>query len=97
MCPLLLWLVNTAEALANDDPLTWELAASGFRDTSRVAGGSIPMMMDILTTNRGPILDALKQAQSQMGRLAQYLEENDTARVQAALEAARSRRREVYR
>jgi len=90
-------LVNAAEALGGDDPLTWKLAASGFRDTSRVAAGSIPMMMDILGTNRGPILEALHEAQDQIGALIYYLEKEDTPGLQAALEVARSRRMEVYR
>ena len=90
-------LVNAAQALAEDEPLTWTLAASGFRDTTRVAAGSIPMMLDILSTNRGPILRTLRQAQVEISRLAQYLEENDVNALRAALESARNRRMEVFR
>ena len=89
-------LVNAADALAGDDPLIWQLAASGFRDTTRVAAGSIPMMLDILATNRGPVLDALREAQAQLGFLGRCLEENDMSALRAALEAARDRRTEVY-
>jgi len=55
------------------------------------------MMMDILSTNRGPILEALREAQDQLGALIRYLEKEDTPGLQAALEVARSRRMEVYR
>ncbi|NLX43764.1 MAG: prephenate dehydrogenase, partial [Chloroflexi bacterium] len=48
-------LVNAADTLAADDSLVWRLAASGFRDTSRVAAGNPEMMLDILLTNREPI------------------------------------------
>ena len=89
-------LVNTAEALEEGDGLAWKLAAGGFRDTSRVAGGSLPMMLDILETNRGPILAALRKAQGQLGRLTEYLEADDLVGLRAALEAARHRRMEVF-
>ena len=90
-------LVNAAEMLSRGDPLLWDLAAGGFRDTSRVAAGSIPMMMDILTTNRGPIIEALHQARAQLAHLTHCLEQNDFDGLRVALEAARNRRLEVYR
>jgi prephenate dehydrogenase len=55
------------------------------------------MMMDILSSNRGPILEALHEAQDQLGALIHYLEKEDTPGLQAALEAAQSLRMEVYR
>jgi prephenate dehydrogenase len=90
-------LVATAEQLAQDDGLMWDLAAGGFRDTSRVAAGSIPMMLDILATNRTPILHALRQAQGQMAEIEALLESEDLQSLRAILEAARHRRMEVYR
>ncbi|MBC7235879.1 MAG: prephenate dehydrogenase/arogenate dehydrogenase family protein [Chloroflexi bacterium] len=90
-------LVNAADALARQDPLAWTLAAGGFRDTSRVAGGSVPMMMDILLTNREPVLGTLCQAREQIDKLINCLERGDDVELQALLEAARRRRTEVYR
>ncbi|MFH1086082.1 MAG: prephenate dehydrogenase, partial [Chloroflexota bacterium] len=69
-------LVAAADTLARDDPLTWALAAGGFRDTSRVAAGSIPMMLDILATNRAPILEALTAARQQLDEIAALLEDD---------------------
>jgi prephenate dehydrogenase len=43
-------LVNAV--IAGNEPLAWALAASGFRDTSRVAASDVDMMLDILLTNR---------------------------------------------
>ena len=88
-------LVNAAEAMAQGDALAWKLAASGFRDTSRVAAGDLTMMLDILATNRTPILEALHHAQAQLAALTRYLEENDDSHLQAALTAARNRRLEI--
>ena len=90
-------LVNAAERLSHGDELTWQLAASGFRDTSRVAAGDIRMMMDILTTNRAPILEALNLARAELAELAECLGGHDEARLQQALERARERRRGMYR
>lgn len=89
-------LVRAAESLGQDDPLIWKLAAGGFRDTSRVAAGDLTMMLDILATNRGPILEAVQEAQRQLARLAEALAEEDLAALEALLEAARRRRMEVY-
>jgi prephenate dehydrogenase len=88
-------LVQAAEELGHDDDLLWTLAAGGFRDTSRVAGGSVPMMMDILDTNRGPVLEAMRRAGEALTTLADCLEANDTAALQRLLEAARERRRRI--
>lgn len=89
-------LVNAAEALAQGDPLAWQLAASGFRDTSRLAASDITMMLDIIATNREPILAALRQARGQLARLEQCLDAQDLDSLQAILANARNRRMEVY-
>jgi prephenate dehydrogenase len=88
-------LVAAAENLAAEDPLAWSLAAGGFRDTSRVAAGSIPMMRDILSTNSRAIIDALREAERQLGRFADLLEAGDDAALEEMLVAARNRRMEV--
>ena len=90
-------LMRAAESFAQDDPLVWKLVASGFRDTSRLAGGDITMMRDIIATNRDQILRALRQAQDELAILARYLEEGDLNALEYALIAARNRRLEVYR
>ncbi len=89
-------LVNAAEAMAQGDSLAWRLAAGGFRDTSRVAAGDLTMMLDILSTNRGPILEALHQAQAQLSVLTRCLEEEDSETLRATLAMARNRRLEIY-
>ncbi|RME42725.1 MAG: prephenate dehydrogenase, partial [Chloroflexi bacterium] len=45
-------LVEAAAEVADEDALLWPLAASGFRDTSRLAASDVTMMYDILGTNR---------------------------------------------
>lgn len=95
-------LVLAAEQLSQQadgqpDALFWALAASGFADTSRVAASSIPMMTDILRTNRAAVLEAARQAQSQLARLAELLEQDDIDALSSLLSAARERRRGINR
>ncbi len=52
-------LVHAVADMAETDPQVWELAAGGFRDTSRVAASDTQMFLDILMTNRDAILDQL--------------------------------------
>jgi prephenate dehydrogenase len=87
-------LVRAAESL--DDDQVWELAASGFRDTSRLAASDVAMMTDILLTNRAAILDALVRAQSELGALAGLLESDDAGALSEFLSAAATRRRKLF-
>jgi prephenate dehydrogenase len=87
-------LVRAAESL--DDDQVWELAASGFRDTSRLAASDVSMMTDILLTNRAAILDALARIQTELGVLAALLDGADAAGLSEFLTAAAERRRKLF-
>lgn len=75
-------LVSAASAAAVDDDALWQLAASGFRDTSRLAASSVNMMLDILRTNRAPVRAALLAQRDQIDRLAGLLEGDEAALAQ---------------
>ncbi len=76
-------LMLTATEMGIEDELIWELAASGFRDTSRLAASSVPMMLDILLTNQVAVGEALRRASVHLERLADLLsvEEEDGLRT----------------
>ena len=74
------------------DPLVWELAAGGFRDTSRVAASDTRMFMDILMTNRGAVLDQLDVFTNRLGELRCALESEDEERLSRILGAAQRQR-----
>ena len=84
-------LMSAASAAAVDDEALWKLAASGFRDTSRLAASSVNMMLDILRTNRAPVRTALLAQRDQIDRLAGLLEGDEAALVQF-LQSMRSER-----
>ncbi len=64
-------LVNAVSA--GNDSLAWALAASGFRDTTRVAASEVQMMLDILMTNRDAMLSWLDLYTQQINNLRQAL------------------------
>ena len=70
-------LVAAAEELAAEDALVWELAASGFRDTSRLAASDVTMMLDILLTNRHAVGEMVSRFADQLNAIAQLLESDD--------------------
>jgi len=89
-------LVLSAQQVAEEDPALWEVAASGFRDTSRVAGSDVTMMLDILLTNRQEVLKAVGAYQAQLASLARLLEAGDEGDLRGILGTIRQKRREMF-
>ncbi len=87
-------LMRTAQA-AGDDQI-WEVAASGFRDTSRLAASDLTMMLDILLTNREAVLRALASYRAECEHLTQLMEAGDEADLRAALSPAQAKRSELF-
>jgi prephenate dehydrogenase len=85
-------LVGAAEELAQSDDSVWQLAASGFRDSSRLAASEVSMMLDILLTNRAAVSDTLGTAVAQLGDLARLVKDGDEDGLRMALEAVHLRR-----
>jgi prephenate dehydrogenase len=89
-------LVATADATTSPDPAAWEIVAGGYRDTSRVAGSDVTMMLDILLTNREEVLRAVRVFQAHLASLARSLEAGDEDRLRENLSAIRQKRREMF-
>ena len=75
------------------DPAVWDLAAGGFRDTSRLAASDVTMMLDTLITNR-PVLQQLLQdvADELIDMQASLSAGQEEALRQSLDEAAQARR-----
>ncbi|MBI5292521.1 MAG: prephenate dehydrogenase [Chloroflexi bacterium] len=84
-------------AIGAGDERLWQLAASGFRDTTRLAAGDLSMMTDILLTNRAAILHALTAYRAELDALAAAIDSGDPAALRAALEPAQRKRRELFK
>jgi prephenate dehydrogenase len=89
-------LVATADAMTSPDPAAWEIVAGGYRDTSRVAGSDVTMMLDILLTNREEILESVETCQAQLTSLARLLRAGNEHELRVALGTIREKRREMY-
>jgi len=89
-------LVATADATTSADPAAWEIVAGGFRDTSRVAGSDVTMMLDILLTNREEVLKALDTYQTQLRYLTRLVEVGDEKEMRAVLSTMRAKRKEMF-
>jgi prephenate dehydrogenase len=67
-----------ANALAGVTPLeSAPLVGPGYRSTTRLAESSLPVMLDILETNRQPVLEALHRFQDRLEALEKSLAEDD--------------------
>jgi len=89
-------LVGTADATVSADPMVWKIVAGGFRDTSRVAGSDVTMMVDILLTNRQEVVKAVHACAAQLAGLARLVEAGDEPGLRAALNTIRQVRKEMY-
>jgi prephenate dehydrogenase len=85
-------LVATVAGEAENDPAVWQLAAGGFRDTSRLAGSDITMMSDILSTNTQAVATLLALFRVQMSMLEARLISQDHQKLNEALITARETR-----
>jgi len=79
-------LVATAQEIATEDELVWELAASGFRDTTRLAASDVTMMLDILLTNRQTVGEMLSRFARQLDAIAHLLEADDEQALKLKLQ-----------
>jgi prephenate dehydrogenase len=89
-------LVAAADVLAQHDPAVWQVAASGFRDTSRLAASDVSMLLDILLTNREPVLAMVERFQAHLDALADLLRRGDESSLAAELERIQRIRRARY-
>lgn len=89
-------LVATADATTSKDPAVWKIVAGGFRDTSRVAGSDVTMMLDILMTNREYVLAAVRECEIQLRRLSDLVAVGDEDALRDALAAIRDTRKEMF-
>jgi prephenate dehydrogenase len=89
-------LVATADATTSADPAVWEIVAGGFRDTSRVAGSDVTMMLDILMTNQEEVLKAVATCQAQLDNLARLVGNGDGDALRNALSTIRETRLDMF-
>lgn len=87
-------LAGTVDEFAGGDALVWQIAASGFRDTSRLAASDVQMMLDILLTNSENVADLMRRYSRRFGELADAIYDQDEQTLRQMLERAASTRRD---
>jgi len=90
-------LVETADATTSGDPAAWTVVAGGFRDTSRVAGSDVQMMVDILITNRDAVLRSAGVFRERLEQLMQSIEACAEDALTEQLTHSRDERRRMFR
>ncbi len=90
-------LMTTANEFARDDAALFALAASGFRDTSRLAASDTTMMLDVLATNRTHLVDSMRTYSRRLSALADVIERSDENAARAILVDAAIKRRELFK
>jgi prephenate dehydrogenase len=86
-------LVHTVSEVGKSDAKVWELAAGGFRDSSRVAASDTRMFLDILMTNQPAVLAQLDHYIEHLSEMRRLLADDNEAELAAKLaisQAARS-------
>ena len=94
--PYLTSIALVEAALRADDEAAWMLAASGFRDSTRLAASDVTMLLDILMSNRAGVLENLARVQTALQTLADCIASGDRAALRSMLDAARERRSTLF-
>lgn len=90
-------LVETVRQAAQQDPRLWQVTASGYRDTSRLAASNVTMMTDILLTNRAAVLEALTDCRENLNHLTELIESAQEEELSSYLTAIHNSRKEWNR
>lgn len=89
-------LVLTADATTSCDSAAWQIVAGGFRDTSRVAGSDVTMMLDILLTNRKAVLETAGVYRRVFDELVALVNDAEEAPLRATLRSSRRKRKRMF-
>jgi prephenate dehydrogenase len=85
-------LVATVKSEGDKDEAVWQLAAGGFRDTSRLAASDLSMMGDILSTNTQAVAALLARFRAQLALLEAALIDEDGEEITDLLRPVRQAR-----
>ena len=85
-------LIQVTAQVGETDDRVWQVAASGFRDMSRLAGSDPVMMLDILLTNAPAVRASLAALRTQLEQMDAWLAADDEAALHHALHAVQAQR-----
>lgn len=82
-------LVNTVASRAQRDGRTMDLAAGGFRDTTRIASSNAELWRDICLTNRKALLEVLDELHKNLAEFRIALNRNEAKKIEEFFTAAK--------
>jgi prephenate dehydrogenase len=82
-------------AVVDMDPRFLDVAARGFKDTTRIAASDPAVWREIFQQNREALAEAIAAFRGALGRLEGILAAGDDAAIESALEAIRQTRAEL--
>jgi len=85
-------LMSVACQVGGADGALWALAASGFRDTSRLAASDVQMMADILLTNRQAVGEMAQLCCAALEQLAAMIASGDETALKETLSPLQAQR-----
>ncbi|MBS1836926.1 MAG: prephenate dehydrogenase/arogenate dehydrogenase family protein [Actinobacteria bacterium] len=88
-------LMGLAARRAEQEAALLRLAAGGFRDMTRIAGGDAEIWLDICADNRDAILDVLDDLIGRLGDMRGVVDRGDVDELRARLLAAQVARRNL--
>lgn len=88
-------LVNQSKSFNEDHPRSRQLAAGGFRDITRIASSDPQMWTDILLSNKEALLTLMNTWDAEMQRIAQWIEEENQAKIFQFFADARETRNQM--
>jgi prephenate dehydrogenase len=83
------------DAVLRMDPAFLEVAARGFRDTTRIAASSPPVWREIFQDNRAALAEALAAFRKSLDHLEGVIAAGDAAAVEAELERIKTHREKL--
>jgi len=89
-------LMSAVSAVGKENELTRILASSGLRDTSRLSGSDLPMMMDIIRSNRDHVVRVFSLSLGHLGVLDHLLADGELKGLEHFLNRAREERHRLF-
>jgi len=89
-------LVNSVADAEKGKEEMKQCAASGFRDTTRIASGDPILGVDMFTTNKKAVLKMLAAFRKSLSHLENLIKEGDAEKIEKELEKAKAFRDSIY-
>jgi prephenate dehydrogenase len=90
-------LVDSVNKSGKSKDLMIKLAASGFRDTTRIASGDPSLGTDMFTTNKKAVLDSISSFKKALGEIEKLIKGGKAGAISNKLAAIKSFRDSIYK